>query len=85
MGIGLGDMLPGSLRGLQLVVSDIDAARAELLGRGVDVGEVQHFEEGGMVPGPDPEHRDYGSFLFFADPDGNSWAVQEVGRTAPGA
>jgi catechol 2,3-dioxygenase-like lactoylglutathione lyase family enzyme len=83
VGTGLGDMTPGSLRGLQLVVSDIDAARAELVERGVDVSEVQHFESGTMVPGPDPERRDYGSFLFFADPDGNSWAVQEVGRTAP--
>jgi catechol 2,3-dioxygenase-like lactoylglutathione lyase family enzyme len=85
VGIGLGDMPPGSLKGLQLVVSDIDAARAELVERGVDVGEVQHFESGTMVPGPDPQHSDYGSFLFFSDPDGNSWAVQEVGRTAPEA
>jgi catechol 2,3-dioxygenase-like lactoylglutathione lyase family enzyme len=69
---------PGSLQGLQLVVSDIDAARAELVGRGIDVSEVQHFEDGVQVPGPDPDRRDYGSFLFFSDPDGNGWAVQEV-------
>lgn len=72
----------GSLHGLHLVVPDIDAARAELTGRGADVSEVFHFGEGGQVPGPDPERRDYGSFLSFSDPDGNSWMVQEV-RRAP--
>jgi hypothetical protein len=51
----------------------------------VDVSEVQHFESGQPVPGPDPERRDYGSFLFFSDPDGNSWTVQEVRRTEPEA
>jgi catechol 2,3-dioxygenase-like lactoylglutathione lyase family enzyme len=68
----------GSLHGLHLVVSDVDAARAELAGRGVGVSEVFHFEEGGQVPGPDPERRDYNSFLSFDDPDGNVWLVQEV-------
>jgi hypothetical protein len=70
----------GSLHGLHLVVSDIDAARAELAGRGADVSEVFHFEAGGQAPGPDPERRDYGSFLSFSDLDGNSWMVQEVRR-----
>jgi catechol 2,3-dioxygenase-like lactoylglutathione lyase family enzyme len=85
IGTGITSAAPGSTQGLQLIVSDIEAARAELLERGVDIGEVQHFEEGGMVPGPDPERRDYGSFLFFSDPDGNSWAVQEVKRAESGA
>ena len=57
-------MQPGSISGLQVVVEDADAARQELLGRGVDVGEVQEFP--------------WGRFVFFADPDGNSWAVQEL-------
>ena len=69
---------PGSLRGLHLIVEDIEAARAELLGRGTDVGEVFHFDAGGQVPGPHPERADYGSFLAFSDPDGNAWMVQEV-------
>ena len=59
-------MQPGSLQGLQLVVPDIEAARAELLERGVEVGEVQEFP--------------WGRFVFFADPDGNGWAVQQVTR-----
>jgi catechol 2,3-dioxygenase-like lactoylglutathione lyase family enzyme len=84
VGTGITDAAPGSVQGLHLIVSDIEAARAELVERGVDVSEVQHFESGGMVPGPDPERRDYGSFLFFSDPDGNSWAVQEVKRAEPG-
>ncbi|MGH4024674.1 MAG: VOC family protein [Pseudonocardiaceae bacterium] len=68
----------GSLQGLHLVVPDIDAARAELAERGTDVSEVFHFEAGGQTPGHDPERRDYGSFLSFSDPDGNSWLIQEV-------
>ena len=64
IGTGLTEMAPGAVQGLQLVVSDIDAARAELLGRGVEVSEVQTF--------------DWGSFVFFADPDGNRWAVQQL-------
>ena len=67
----------GSLGGLHLVVTDIDAARAELLGRGLDPGEIFHFGEGGQQPGPDPERRSFNSFLSFADPDGNGWMVQE--------
>ena len=71
---------PGSLQGLHLVVSDIDAAWAELVGRGVDVSEIFHFGDAGQVPGPHPERADYGSFAAFSDPDGNGWLVQEVGR-----
>ena len=72
---------PGSLDGLHLVVNDIEAARAELLGNGVDVSDFYHFGESGQTPGVDPERRDYDSFLSFADPDGNGWVVQEVGHT----
>jgi predicted enzyme related to lactoylglutathione lyase len=64
LGTGLSGMEPGSVQGLQLVVPDIEAARAELVERGVDVSEVQVF--------------DWGSFVFFSDPDGNGWAVQQV-------
>ncbi|MDX6203092.1 MAG: hypothetical protein QOJ83_2592 [Frankiales bacterium] len=70
----------GTLGGLHLVVADIDQARAELLSRGVEASEIYHFGEGGQQPGPDPERRDYNSFLSFADPDGNGWLVQEVHR-----
>jgi predicted enzyme related to lactoylglutathione lyase len=70
----------GSVRGLHLVVSDIDAARADLAGRGTPVGEIFHFEAGTQVAGPDPERGNYNSFLSFSDPDGNNWLVQEVRR-----
>lgn len=72
----------GQLSGLHLIVTDIDGARAELDGRGVEVSEVYHFLDGGRRAGPDPERRDYGSFLSFTDPDGNGWLVQEVRREA---
>jgi predicted enzyme related to lactoylglutathione lyase len=78
MGIGITKAEPGSVQGLHLVVSDIVAARAELIERGVDVSEVRHMESTGWVPGPDPQHRDYGSFADFSDPDGNAWVLQEV-------
>jgi len=68
----------GSVQGLHLVVSDIEEARAELAGRGVDVSEVYHFEEGSQKPGPDPQRSNYNSFLSFSDPEGNGWLVQEV-------
>jgi catechol 2,3-dioxygenase-like lactoylglutathione lyase family enzyme len=76
MGLDLAD--PGSIRGMHLVVSDIEAARAELVGRGVKVSKITHFEAGKRVSGPDPERRDYGSYADFADPDGNTWVLQEV-------
>lgn len=63
-GTGLTTMAPGSVEGLQLVVADIDAAREELSGRGLEVGDVQDFP--------------WGRFLFFTDPDGNGWAVQQI-------
>ena len=63
-GVGITDTPPGSVQGLQLVVADIEAARAELAGRGVEVSEVQEYP--------------WGKFVFFSDPDGNGWAVQEL-------
>jgi predicted enzyme related to lactoylglutathione lyase len=71
---------PGSLKGLHLVVNDIEAARAELVGRGAEVSELYHFDAGGQKSGPHPERADYGSFCSFNDPDGNAWMVQEVKR-----
>jgi catechol 2,3-dioxygenase-like lactoylglutathione lyase family enzyme len=70
----------GSVQGLHLIVQDIDAARAELVGRGMDASEIFHFESGNQVSGPDPQRSDYNSFLNFSDPDGNGWMVQEVRR-----
>lgn len=76
------EMAPGSLKGLHLCVSNIDAARAHLVERGVQASEVFHFVAGGQTPGHDPERRDYNSFLSFNDPDGNAWLVQEVSSRA---
>ena len=83
IGIGITAAEPGSYRGTHLVVSDIEAARAELTGRGVDVSEIRHMTPQGWSPGPDPEHEDYASFADFADPDGNTWVLQEVRRGKP--
>ena len=92
IGNGITSAAPGSVQGLQLVVRDIEAARAELIDRGVDVSEVFHDAGGifyhagneGRVGGPHPERGDYGSFASFGDPDGNRWVVQEVKTRAPG-
>ena len=78
IGIGITEAEPGSYRGTHLVVTDIEAARAELVGRGVEVGEIRHMTPDGWQPGPDPEHARYNSFADFADPDGNTWVLQEV-------
>ena len=91
-GKGITSASPGSVQGLVLVVPDIEAARAELLMRGIDVGEVFH-DIGGvfvhespahMLPGPDPAGRDYASFARFSDPDGNGWLIQQVKQRAAG-
>src|SRR6516165_10836998 len=74
IGNGLSDMPPGAVKGLQLVVADIEAARAELVSRGVEVSTIQHFDDGVQTEGPGG---DWNSFIFFSDPDGNSWAVQQ--------
>ncbi|HEV2033514.1 MAG TPA: VOC family protein [Candidatus Dormibacteraeota bacterium] len=79
-GIGITDATPGSVRGTHLVVSDIEAARADLKGRGLDVSEIRHFESGDWKPGPHPERSNYTSFADFSDPDGNTWVLQEVGH-----
>jgi catechol 2,3-dioxygenase-like lactoylglutathione lyase family enzyme len=78
VGIGITGKPPGSVEGLHLIVGDIEAARADLVKRGVQPSEIFHFGPGGRETGLDPERRDYGSFLGFADPDGNTWVVQEV-------
>jgi catechol 2,3-dioxygenase-like lactoylglutathione lyase family enzyme len=72
------EMAPGSMRGLQLVVKDIHAARAQLVERGVDVGEVQVAGPSGFRPAKDGEPLDNVGFFFFTDPDGNAWAVQQI-------
>jgi catechol 2,3-dioxygenase-like lactoylglutathione lyase family enzyme len=78
-GRGMGDGKPGSVKGTHLVVKDIVAAHAELEAASVENSGPVHFAEGGvMTPGPHPEGADYGSFVFFADPDGNSWALQQI-------
>lgn len=77
-GVGITDAEPGAYRGTHLVVEDIEAARAELVGRGVEVGEIKHMGAEGWEPGPDPAHRNYQSFADIVDPDGNTWLLQEV-------
>jgi catechol 2,3-dioxygenase-like lactoylglutathione lyase family enzyme len=91
-GHGVTDSAPGSIEGLQLTVTDIEAARADLADHGVEVSEPFHDEGGvfhhagsrGRLAGPDPERKDYGSYLSFSDPDGNEWFVQEINTRAPG-
>jgi catechol 2,3-dioxygenase-like lactoylglutathione lyase family enzyme len=78
IGIGITKATPGSYEGIHLIVKDIEAARAELVGRGVEVSEIRHMGPEGWQPGPDPEHSDYNSFADFSDPDGNTWVLQEV-------
>jgi catechol 2,3-dioxygenase-like lactoylglutathione lyase family enzyme len=82
---------PGSAESLYLVVADIEAARDELLGRGVEVSEVFHegepgsrFHDSGRASGPAPERSTYGSFAAFSDPDGNGWLLQEITTRLPG-
>jgi len=77
IGTGINPSEPGSLGGLQVTVSDIGKAHAELIERGVDCGEILHFEHGQPVPGRDPADAPFNSFIFFNDPDGNSWAIQQ--------
>ncbi len=91
-GKGVTSAPPGSSEGLQLTVYDIDEARADLIGRGVDVSEPFHDVTGvfhhavteGRVSGPAPGHADYGSFAAFSDPDGNGWLLQEIKTRLPG-
>jgi catechol 2,3-dioxygenase-like lactoylglutathione lyase family enzyme len=83
VGTGLTPVAPGTYQGLHLVVEDIEAARAELVERGVDVSEPFHFGEAGQQTGVHPDRVDYGTFMSLSDPDGNGWLVQEVRHRAP--
>lgn len=83
-GKGLTTLAPGALQSLYLVVSDIEAARDELVGHGVAVSEVFHRPAGQRAPGRDPERKSYSSFATFSDPDGNGWLLQEVKQRLPG-
>ncbi len=91
-GTGVTSAEPGSAQGLHLIVSDIEAARDALVAHGADASEVFHDAGGvfhhagtnGRVSGPDPEHRSYGSFVSFEDPDGNGWLLQEITTRLPG-
>ena len=83
LGKGLTTAEPGSAQHLELVVSDICAARDDLVRRGIDVSEVYHLD-GGRVPGLDPQRRSYQSYASFNDPDGNEWILQEITVRLPG-
>ena len=83
-GVGVSPAAPGSFQGLHLVVTDLEAALADLAGRDIDVSGPFHFGPEGQTPGLDPERRDYGSYAAFSDPDGNGWLLQEVRQPAPG-
>jgi predicted enzyme related to lactoylglutathione lyase len=77
-GVGIASASAGTVQGLHLVVADIEAARADLVGRGVEVSEPFHFGPEGQMPGPDPARARYNSFATFTDPEGNGWLLQEV-------
>ncbi len=90
-GTNITSAAPGSAQSLYLIVPDLQAAREELLTRGVKVGEVFHeqtlgarFHAGVRLPGPAPDRRTYGSFATFSDPDGNGWLLQEITTRLPG-
>lgn len=77
-GTGITSAEPGSAQGLHLVVTDIEAAVAEVREAGIEVGDPFHFGPEGKVDGVDPQRQDYGSFAELADPDGNVWLIQEI-------
>ena len=93
-GTNITSAAPGSAQGLYLIVSDIEAARGELVARGINISEVFHagtpgaqFQPGGVsgrLSGPAPDHASYGSYAAFSDPDGNTWLLQEVTTRLPG-
>jgi catechol 2,3-dioxygenase-like lactoylglutathione lyase family enzyme len=82
-GKGITAAAPGSAQGY-LIVDDIEAGRAELIGHGVTVSEAFHFGPNGLAPGPDPQHRSYATRASFSDPDGNGWVLQEIKTRLPG-
>jgi catechol 2,3-dioxygenase-like lactoylglutathione lyase family enzyme len=84
IGSGVTKATPGSYQGMHLVTSDIEATRADLVGRGVEVSESFHFGPDGQTPGLEPGRADYGTYLSFTDPDGNGWLVQEIVKRWPG-
>jgi len=84
IGTGLTRAKPGTYQGLYLVTSDLEATRAELVGRGVEVSEPFHFGPEGQTPGLAPGRASYNSFALFSDPDGNGWLIQEIQTRAPG-
>ena len=84
IGTGITQVTPGTYQGTYLITSNIEATRAELVGRGVEVSEPYHFGPQGQTPGIDPERASYNSFMSFSDPDGNGWLIQEVKQRAPG-
>lgn len=77
-GTGMPQSAPGTYVNTYLVVADIEPAHREYVERGIPISEVFHFGAEGQMPGPDPNHGDYGSYASFADPDGNTWLLQEV-------
>jgi catechol 2,3-dioxygenase-like lactoylglutathione lyase family enzyme len=83
-GKGITKMEPGSVQRVVLAVHDIDAAREDLINRGVEVSELFHREGGEFPPGPDPERGSYMTYASFSDPDGNGWLLQEVKTLPPG-
>ena len=83
-GDGLTTAEPGSAQRMEIVVSDIQAARDDLIGRGVEVSELFHWGPSGIEPGPDPDRGSYNSFASFSDPDGNPWLLQDVTERLPG-
>jgi catechol 2,3-dioxygenase-like lactoylglutathione lyase family enzyme len=83
-GTGITTAEPGSAQRMELVVSNIDTAREDLVSRGVDVSELFHRDENGLAPGPDPQRRSYFTFASFSDPDGNTWLLQEITERRPG-
>jgi catechol 2,3-dioxygenase-like lactoylglutathione lyase family enzyme len=90
IGVGITDAEPGTARNLCLVVSDLESARRELLDRGVAVDAIRHKTsiedwQGDLTEGLDSERRNYASFASFADPDGNTWSLQEIGFQSPGS
>ena len=84
IGSGITHAKPGTYQGIYLITTDLDATRAELLKRGLDVSEAFHFGPKGQTAGLHPERADYSSFASFTDPDGNGWLIQEVKKRAPG-
>ena len=80
IGVGITDAEPGTAKGMHVIVTDIAAARDDLVASGVEVSDIRYMGADGWAPGPHPDHADYASFADFRDPDGNTWVLQEVGH-----